>query len=530
MRQHLKFTWTLFFSRYPALTKVQKLAIPAILAKKDALIISPTASGKTEAVIVPLIERLLSENWQGLAIIYISPTRALCNDLSFRLTELCSELGIKVSIKTGDKPRFNPQTIEGILITTPESFDSILCRYRESLNNLQALILDEIHLVDNTYRGDQLRMLVKRAKSATSKKLNIYMLSATVPSPQKLAGRYAPTMEIIEVPGNRQIKKTFLQNLNEIIEYSRQENLRKILIFCNTRAAVENIANVCINIWGSHQVVVHHGSLSARLRHEAESFMKNNYFGICISTMTLEIGIDIGNLDAVVLADIPLNRSSFLQRIGRSNRRLNIIRVFAICRNKTESLMFNAMFEAANSGLLEGSFYILDYGVIIQQIFSLLYAEPRGISHDNLLDFFSEFCPKDTATAILDNLLQKKWINYRNDIWLASTKLMNLGFIGQIHSNIPDIKMNKIVNIADKKLIGKISGRVDSIFMLAGKIWSIVHKKDDVIFVRSIACENFKAKFKIVPQDSRFSYLLPSGLKKSDQYYSDDLKRNTPHQ
>ncbi len=523
MRSLLKHTWTIFFSRYATMTPIQKKAIPVILEKKNALLISPTASGKTEAVIVPLIERLINENWVGLSIIYISPTKALVNDLSFRLKELCKELNIDVAIKTGDSPSFNADKISGILITTPESFDSILCRYKASLFNLKALILDEIHLVDNTYRGDQLRVLIKRAEETATGKLNIYILSATVANPTELGKRYGRDMEVIEVPGRRTINHTFIRSLEELKSYTIKENLSKLLIFCNKRVSVELYANACKELWGEHQVVVHHGSLSARVRNEAENFMKENYFGICVSTMTLEIGIDIGNIDAVVLAEVPWSISAMLQRIGRSNRRSDTIRVFAIYSSDREKEMLELMMQTAKMGLLDEYEYTYDHAVLVQQIFSLLYAYPQGINDHFLIQFLSDFCEEAVIVTILEYLENLGWIQKHNNVWFAATILMNLGAIGKIHSNIPDTKTHKVINITTNTVVGEVTSQVDNIFILAGKIWKIVHKTENKIFVKPVKRQYFKAEFKTIRMKSQFYYLLPPCYQDEDYDFNDNL-------
>ncbi|MDP8219811.1 MAG: DEAD/DEAH box helicase [Candidatus Stygibacter frigidus] len=509
MRKILKNTWTVFFSRYASLTVVQKKAVPLIMAKKNALLISQTASGKTEAVIVPLLERLLTENWQGLSIIYIAPTKALVNDLNFRLKELCKEIHVSVCVKTGDKPQFNPAKLTDILITTPESFDSILCRYQKSLHNLRSIILDEIHLLDNTYRGDQLRVLLKRAQEISQYQLNIYLLSATVAEPEKLGNRYAQDIEIIEIPGSRIINNTNISSFEELREFASAEHLRKILVFCNRRASVEEYANVCKKIWGNHLVVAHHGSLSAKIRHEAEAFMKQNYFGICVSTMTLEIGVDIGSVDAVVLAEVPLSISAFLQRIGRSNRRSQTIRTFGLCTTDSEIRMLESMLKAAKQGFLEKYSYQFDYAVIIQQIFSLLYSSPLGFEEDYLVAFMEEFCEEKILIGILNHLETLNWIKKNINIWTASTVLMNLGDIGKIHSNIPDTKAYKVINILNKAYIGEVTGRVNSVFLLAGNIWKIVYSTDGKFFVKPVSEKFNPTKFKISWQKSQFEDLLP---------------------
>jgi len=209
-KRSLRRTWITFFGRYGRLLPIQSRTIPVVLDGKNAIIVSATASGKTEAVIAPLIERYLKEESDGIAILYISPTKALVNDMYDRLNGQLDELGVSISIKTGDTPRFKPGKSPNVLITTPESFDSLICRHPNSFKNIKAVILDEIHLIDNTYRGDQLRLLLKRLKCVSDTYFNIYALSATVACPEEVGSRYLGDFEVITDHDKRDIEYTLV--------------------------------------------------------------------------------------------------------------------------------------------------------------------------------------------------------------------------------------------------------------------------------------------------------------------------------
>ncbi|MCK4651655.1 MAG: DEAD/DEAH box helicase, partial [Methanosarcinales archaeon] len=381
-RRRLRRTWMTFFTRYGSLLQVQSRTIPVVLSGKNAIIVSATASGKTEAVIAPLIERYLKEGWGGgdcaggIAILYISPTKALVNDMHDRLRGQMDELGVSVSLKTGDTPRFNPDKSPDVLITTPESFDSMICRHPGSFKNIRAVILDEIHLIDNTHRGDQLRLLLKRLKHLSETDFNIYALSATIASPEEVGSRYLKDFEVITDSGKREIDYTLVESAEELFDCVKREKIRKLLIFCNKRATVEEFSRECMGLWGSNRVAVHHGSLSRSIRGEAECFMKDAQYGVCVATMTLEIGIDIGDIDAIVLAEVPWSISSLLQRIGRGSRRMQKNRVFAMYGSADEQMLLERMFHVAMAGYIEPVDYSHDPSVVVQQVLSSLYASP----------------------------------------------------------------------------------------------------------------------------------------------------------
>jgi len=509
LKRKLKRTWMTFFGRFGKLLPVQSETIPVVLDGKNAIVISSTASGKTEAVIAPIIERSLREEWKGLAMLYVSPTRALVNDMYYRLREQLEELGISISLKTGDKPQFNPEKPPNFLITTPESLDSLICRYPSCFENIKAVVIDEIHLIDNTYRGDQVRILIKRLKCLTKSDFNIYALSATIANPKDVGSRYLKDFEVIIAPGKREIEYTLVKSLKDVFNYAREEKLKKLLIFCNKRTSVENISKECKKLWGEHRVVVHHGSLSKKIREEAEEFMKESQYGVCVATMTLEIGIDIGDIDAVVLAEVPWSISSLLQRIGRGNRRTQRCRVFAMCNSGEEMSILEQMFKIAEEGYIEPVEYSPDLSVVVQQVFSSLYANPNGLKSNYFAELFEEFCSEDDLKDILNHLASKGWIEKKNEKWYATTKLMDWGEKGKIHSNIPSIKLLKVVDVNSKQVIGEVQYPIDEVFVLAGKTWRVVQISGDKVYVRAERSEASTAKFKTYSSKGYFYYLLP---------------------
>ena len=431
----------------------------------------------------------------------------------YRLKEQLKELNISLSSKTGDKPQFNPNKLPNFLITTPESLDSLICRYPSSFKNVKAVVLDEIHLLDNTYRGDQLRILLKRLEYIAETDFNIYALSATIADPKDVGSRYLKDFEVIMNPGKREIEYTLLRSLEEVFNHARREKLKKLLIFCNKRANVENVAKECKRLWGNNMVVVHHGSLSKQIREEAESFMKESQYGVCVATMTLEIGIDIGDIDAVVLAEVPWSISSLLQRIGRGNRRTQKCRVFAIFNSEEERSMLEHMFRVAIEGYIEHVEYSQDLSVVVQQIFSSLYANPSGLESGYFIELFDGFCSENDLKDILNHLVMKGWIEKKYNKWYATTKLMNWGEKGKIHSNIPSNKMLKVINVSSNQVIGEIQYPIDGIFVLAGKVWKVIQKLDNNIYVKPEKFKAPSAKFKSYIAKGYFYYLLPKHMR-----------------
>lgn len=516
VRRSLKHAWAPFFSRFGRLTSIQTQAIPKILAGANVVIASPTATGKTEAVVAPLAERFLSEHWEGLAVLYVVPTRALANDSLARIEGPLSDMGIRAVLRHGDKPYIPSTRPPNLLITTPESLDSLICRHAEMFRNVRAVILDEIHLLDNTYRGDQLRILLRRLRDlALDRNFSVYLMSATLGTPRELGERYVEAFDLVAVPGQREIDCRIANSHQEIFQLARDNKWLKVLCFCNYRESVENLARDLQQIWRPYPVVAHHGSLGRQEREDAEHLMKEARVAVCVATTTLEIGIDIGDIDLVVLAEVPWSISSLLQRVGRGNRRAGRIQVAAIVRSEEEQAQIAEMLRAARSGELPTEAYRSDPSVGIQQIFSYLYGRSDGATKEGIADLLSPLCSEAETNLILAQLRQTGWLEWQRGQWLPAEKLMNEGEAGWIHSNIPDTQSYRVLDVDSGREIGKILGIFDGVFVLAHRTWQVVSVSPGIIKVRRAPRVQAAAPlFRRSRNDGAFFRLLPPDLKK----------------
>jgi ATP-dependent Lhr-like helicase len=520
LKLKLKRTWFTFFVRFGRFQEIQARAIPVVLSGKNAVLVSSTASGKTEAVIAPLCERILTEKRTGLSVLYITPTRALANDLFDRLREQMAALEITFRKKTGDTPYINWEIVPEILVTTPESLDSILCRHPEVLNNLAAIVLDEIHLIDGTPRGDQLRLLLRRLREK-SPDFAVYALSATISRPEQIAARYTGEAEIIRIEGTREFFETYVPDLMKVHDCCKKEKIRKLLVFSNSRKNAELIAREALKYWDSGEVFVHHGRLDRKVRLDAENAMKNMKQAICSATMTLEIGIDIGDIDAVVLAEVPSDVITLVQRTGRAGRRTGIIRVFALAPDDETKDEFAVLFDAARKNMLEEYPYHEDLSAAVQQMYSMLYARRSGIPEDELAGFFNGFCPQETMKNVLiPHLIEKGRLIRKLGRLYACQEVLDLGDKGQIHSNIPDSTTVEVIDVTRKRTIGEIAFRKDRIlvgerFLLGSRTWEIVQAWPSRIQVRQISREAGVTYFPPAMNAGAFFFELPKELQKT---------------
>lgn len=517
VRERLHRAWTPFFCRYGRLLPVQLEAIPPVLDGQNVVVCSAAASGKTEAVVAPTAERFLCEKWTAMAVLYIVPTRALANDTLLRIEGPLQDMNISAELKHGDKPHFDANKPPDWLITTPESLDSLLCRHSRSMALVHTVILDELHLIDGTYRGDQLRVLLRRLQQACGEhKFVTHALSATLADPSQVASRYMDEFSLVSPPGKRGLQYVFVESTQQAFALARANKWLKALYFCNSRQNVEETAQTITEQWAPYPVVVHHGSLDRRIREEAETVMKEARVAACVCTSTLEVGIDIGDIDLVVLVDIPYSISTLLQRLGRGNRRESVVHAAIVAQSVEDKTIASAMMDAAESGDLPPVVYQPDSSVAIQQTFSLLFQHPGGMPENALTELLSPLVDQQDCRTILAHLQDKGWISQERGRWYASIQVMDLGEKGEIHSNIPDSTLYTVVDITSGKTIGKIAGQFDHVFALGRRAWEIVSVQRETMRVRPFRGKADSAIFVPHRNVGKYEYLLPPELRRRE--------------
>ncbi len=522
LKAALRYTWVPFFSRFGRLTEVQTETIPKILAGSNLVVISPAASGKTEAVVAPAIERLLPERRSRFSILYVSPTRALVNDLHRRLTEPLEHLELRLARKTGDHPAIDESRLPFLLITTPESFDSLLCRHTRIFKELSAVILDELHLLDNTPRGDQLRVLLERLR-LINPDLRYYAISATIDD-TAIGERYFPDPVVVRVASRREIDETLLF-MNDtwyadvVAELARRE-CRKVLCFFNARSSAEASAKLLDRPPFAGRVWVHHASLTKEVRESVETRMNRERIGLLCCTSTLELGIDIGDIDAVVLVRPPFNVSSLLQRIGRGNRRRqSYLYVIGLYQDPWERMLFETFFECARAGQLYEKRYTPSLAVIPQQVGSYLFQRRRiGTTLDSvrrvLAPLYGSAEPIDRAFRQMIDSGEVQ--SARAGIYFTGPQLERRVESGKIHSNIQDKSFGnfEVTEVETGRHIGTVFF-VFHHFVLAGRSWELVEyrEKEKRLLVRPLAAISANTRVFEGTGTGGYSYRLAPVLK-----------------
>ncbi|MDK2869954.1 MULTISPECIES: DEAD/DEAH box helicase [Pyrococcus] len=364
--------------RFGKLNALQQLAFHKIRGEgKSVLIIAPTGSGKTEAAVIPILDAILRENLKPIAAIYIAPLKALNRDLLERLKWWEEKTGVIIEVRHGDTPTSkrlkqvkNPPHL---LITTPEMLPAILTTksFRPYLKNTKFIVIDEIGELIENKRGTQLILNLKRLELITEDKPIRIGLSATIGSEEKVR-LWMEADEVVKPRLKKKYKFTVLypqpipedeklaEELKVPIEVATRlrvvwdivEKHKKVLIFVNTRQFAEILGHR-LKAWGK-PVEVHHGSLSREARIEAEKKLKEGKIKALICTSSMELGIDIGDVDAVIQYMSPRQVNRLVQRAGRSKHRLwETSEAYIITTNVEDYLQSLAIAKLALEGKLE---------------------------------------------------------------------------------------------------------------------------------------------------------------------------------
>lgn len=403
---------------WDSFTPIQDSAIQTIInTDKDVILSSGTASGKTEAAFLPILSLVEKTANQKLKVLYVSPLKALINNQFERITQLCDELYIHVQKWHGDiasstKKNFLKKP-QGILQITPESIESLFVNHSEKLpkifNDIEFIVIDEIHSFINSERGVQLRSLIARMSDFMKNPPRIIGLSATIDNFElvKLWVNYQNpnNVEVISIKGSDKSLQYSLMYFNsskdnniplELVEDIRElTKYQKALIFTNARAQVEELTvllnRICEKEGDPEMYYPHHSSIDKTEREFVEKTVAASTLPkSIIATSSLELGIDIGSIDIVIQLDSTFTVSSLKQRIGRSGRKKGVSQMLQLYSTNSESLLQSlAVMELVIERWVEpaeGYKYPID--ILFHQIISIC-KERNGIQPDVLLENIS---------------------------------------------------------------------------------------------------------------------------------------------
>lgn len=356
---------------WPELRPLQQAAIGPVLAGEDLLLLAPTAGGKTEAALFPLLSRMAQEDWRGLSILYICPLRALLNNLEPRLASYAVWTGRRVGLWHGDTPSGVRKRLAteppDVLLTTPESLESMLVSTlltpEQLFADLRVVVVDEVHAFAGDDRGWHLLAVLERLARVAGRPLQRVGLSATVGNADTLlrwlqgsgagtrpAQVVAPLVESALPPELQLDYVASVPNAATVVAALHQGEKR--LVFADSRRTVESLA-VALQGRGT-DTYVSHSSLSVGERRRSETAFAESRDCVIVATSTLELGVDVGDLDRVLQVGAPRTVASFLQRLGRTGRRPGAARSMVfLATSDDELLRGTALLQLWSEGYVE---------------------------------------------------------------------------------------------------------------------------------------------------------------------------------
>ncbi len=511
------------------LTKIQKKAIPVIIRKKDCLLVAPTGSGKTEAAVIPVLTDISTKKDipKGVKLLYITPLKSLNRDIFRRIIIYAETLGLKADVRHGDTPSSSRTKMvknpPDILITTPETFAILLVspKMKFNLKSVEWVIVDELHELLGNERGVHLTISLERLVNFIGHPVTRIGLSATLGN-LRAAGNFlvGSGKKCAILVGSEHRKYDIICNYvngpvlkltKELMTHLRNIGIigTSVIIFTNTRVEAEYISAAMKAEAPELDILVHHGSLSKEIREEAEEKLKSAESSIVISTSSLELGLDIGEVDLVVQIGSPRQAIKLIQRIGRSRHQIGRTAKGFIFTNKIDDeIEGKALIRRISEESLEECdihFSALD---VLAHHISGMVLESRNVSVSQIQSIITRAYPfKDVSIAETDSCLEL--LKAQNIIWyrdglVRKRGLTTLEYYYQNISTIPDILQFDVFDVSSNKRVGRLDqvfvgeyGEPGKPFTLRGAPWKIVSVDDDA---KCVNVEPLPKEMAVVPK------------------------------
>jgi len=497
-------------------TPPQVQAWPLVSRGEDVLVVAPTGSGKTEAALLPLLSRLVSEgHGEGISLLYITPMRALNRDMLKRLQVWCARLGLEVDIRHGDTPQAQRARQSAhppdVLVTTPETLQAVLPgrRMRDNLSHLKAVVVDELHNLVESKRGVQLCVGLERLRKVAPD-FQLVALSATVGTPEVAAQflfgdrertivradapkefAYAIEYPVPDPSSQSAAKETYsapdlaarLSRINSLIE-----DHTSTLIFVNSRTVAEMLGEKLARL--RKDVGVHHGSLPREERERVEHAFKTGALKALVCTSTLELGIDVGSVDLVVQYMSPRQVTSLVQRVGRSGHSLGkVSKGVLVTVSADDILESSASVDSAAKGRIEPTRpFANSLDVLAHQIAGYLM-DFETMDADRLLAEVRKAAPyqglsEEAFMRTIIYLTELRKIRYDGRT-LSRTRLTREYYYENL-SMIPDETRYLVIDVSSNQTVGilgeefvLLSVKAGVHFVCKGKVWQVEQVAED---------------------------------------------------
>lgn len=515
--------------RFGALTEVQKQAMPLVAEGRNVLIIAPTGSGKTESAAIPVMKRIADQKLEGIAVLYITPLRALNRDMMKRLTEWAKEFGITVSVRHGDTSQFEramqAKTPPQMLITTPETLQAILPAKKigAALKNVKVVIVDEVHELIDDKRGIQLSIALERLaeKAGEFQRIGI---SATVSDPNTVSRFFCGfrSCDIVDLNYLKSMKfeisypKAHLSDeaaANELMVDSpaaaRLKEILKIvkdtktLIFVNTRSIAEILGSRLMKL--DPRIAVHHGSLSRDTRIQLEDDFKGGKLNALVATSSLELGIDIGDVNHVIQYMSPHQVSRLVQRVGRSGHTIKGTSTGTIiCADPDDILEATAIIDLIKEGSLESQRICTNaLDVLCHQIAGILMDIDVDTTSAKIFEIIKRAYPysmldSDQFMSVIDFMNDKRLLKKTENGMIhrmSGTRMYYYEHLSTIPSvekfMVRDAATNKVISTLDEDFVAFLEHQ--DMFITKGVPWRILDIDPDKRMIVVEATEDISA-------------------------------------
>ena len=407
--------------------KCSRCRIDAFLKGANLVILAPTAGGKTESAFFPIISQMLTEGWDGLSVLYVSPIRALLNNQEQRLQKYFTLVGRRAACWHGDTTQGEKRRIfvdsPDCLLTTPESLEAILVSskidHRQFFKTVRVVVIDELHAFAGDDRGWHLLSVFSRIHRLAGRDLQRIGLSATVGNPAEMlawlsSGSERQRQVVSPAPVARQAPDVQLDYVGSLPNAAKVISLlhqgEKRLVFCDSRSRVEQLALLLRE--REVDTFVSHSSLGLEERRAAEEAFAQKQNCVIVATSSLELGLDVGDLDRVIQIDAPATVSSFLQRMGRTGRRAGTRSNCLFLATSDEGLLrAAALLELWGSGFVEPvNAPPKPFHILAQQLMALVLQE-RGIGRRAFMEWLADVpafsvMPNEQVEALVDHLIR----------------------------------------------------------------------------------------------------------------------------
>jgi ATP-dependent Lhr-like helicase len=506
---------------FQKLTKIQSISIPVISRMQNCLLVAPTGSGKTEASIIPIFSLLENErankpnfiDENAIIVLYITPLRALNNDVLRRIINYAKKRNLDAQIRHGDTTRTAREKLvkkpPHILITTPESLGIILThqKFRSYLKHLRWVIVDEVHELIGNERGTHLTVSLEHLQSISSHNVVRIGLSATIGNLKEAANFISGTGRKCSILVDNTIRKYdidvkhlkgSISNVAKfVLKYLNDNKIcGSILLFTNTRDEAEYIGTTIRN-QNDIPIEVHHGSLSRETREETEAKLRKGLTGIVVCTSSLELGLDIGSVELVIHYGSSKQVSKLVQRIGRS-RHVNFksAKGLVIANSGDDELESLSIINRMKRRSIEiqnphhNSLDVVSHHLVG---FVISTSEPKRL--EEVYQIITRaypfrdlpFSDLKQCVVLLDSF---KIIKYDPKNQTYARRIKSYKYYFENISTIPNMVKFEVIDVIRKKRIGTLDqqfigefGERGNVFVLKGTQWRIVSVDDNKLQV-----------------------------------------------